>query len=196
MITYPRIVLASASPRRAELLSQIGVPFDVRPAAIAEEHPVGASPVHAAEHVARDKAAAVAVLTTDSRPVLGSDTVVVLDGEALGKPEDPRDAREMLGRLAGRTHTVATGVALAWDAAASGESWVVETEVTFRDLRPSEIDAYVASGRPMDKAGAYGIQEDAAAFVERVDGCYYAVVGLPLARLSRWLLAWNEEHGA
>ena len=196
MARYPRIVLASASPRRAELLSQIGVPFDVRPAAIAEDHPIGVSPARAAEQVARDKAATVAALTLDSRPVLGSDTVVVLDGEALGKPNDAHDAREILGRLGGRTHTVATGVALAWDRGASVDSWVVETAVTFRDLDAREIETYVDSGGPMDKAGAYGIQEDAAAFVERIDGCYYAVVGLPLARLSSWLLAWNETHSA
>ncbi len=196
MPTYPHIVLASASPRRAELLRQIAVPFDVVPAAISEEHPAALSPADAAESVARDKAGAVGGHARGDRPVLGADTVVVLDGEALGKPTDAADARDILQRLSGRTHTVATGVALAWDGGASVESWVVETDVVFRDLRPPEIDAYVDSGRPMDKAGAYGIQEDAAAFVERIDGCYYAVVGLPLSRLSRWLLTWDERRRA
>ncbi len=193
MARYPRIVLASASPRRAALLDQIGVTYDVRPADIAEEHPADLSPTQGAESVARDKALAVARREEADRIVLGSDTVVILDGEALGKPTDAEDARRMLRQLSGRSHVVATGVALARELGQRVESWVEETTVTFRDLTDSDIEAYVVSGRPMDKAGAYGIQEDAAAFVDRVDGCYYSVVGLPLSRLSAVLLEWREE---
>jgi septum formation protein len=196
MSRYPHIVLASASPRRASLLELIGVTFDVCPADIDEE-PAGAlGPAEGAESVARDKALAVAGTTAPDRIVLGADTVVVLDDAALGKPEGPAEARHMLRLLSGRSHVVATGVALASSGGLRVESWVVETTVTFRDVSDAEIGAYVDSGRPMDKAGAYGIQEDAAAFVERVDGCYYSVVGLPLARLSVVLAAWPEARDA
>ena len=191
MAPYPHIVLASASPRRAALLDQIGVTYDICPANIAEEHPDGLTPSAGAECVARDKARAVARADKADRIVLGADTVVALDGEALGKPASRDDARETLRRLSDRSHLVATGVAVASAAGRRVESWVVEATVTFRKITEGEIEAYVASGRPMDKAGAYGIQEDAAAFVERVEGCYYAVVGLPLARLSVVLRDWN-----
>jgi septum formation protein len=191
---YPRIVLASASPRRAELLRQVGVAFDVVPADIVERHPVGMPPGDAARQVACDKVTAVADLTNRELPVLAADTVVILDDEALGKPRDDDEARAMLSRLSGRTHTVATGVALIGSGEQRVESWLVETAVTFRAVDAAEIDAYVATGRPLDKAGAYGIQEDAAAFVEAVDGCYYAVVGLPLADLTRRLMVMQRKR--
>lgn len=193
MSMYPHIVLASASPRRAELLRQIGVRFDVVPADIPEEHPPGMAPADAAAGVARDKAVAVANVTGRDLPVLAADTVVVLGDDVLGKPRDCGEAREMLGMLSGRTHTVATGVALIAASRNDVESWVVETDVTFRELDAAEIAAYVGSGRPLDKAGAYGIQEDAAAFVETIRGCYYTVVGLPLARLSQRLIAMRRD---
>ena len=194
MAMYPRIVLASASPRRAELLRQVGVEFNVVPADIVERHPPGMAPGDAARQVACDKATAVADLTNRELPVLAADTVVILDDEALGKPRDVDEARAMLSRLSGRTHTVATGVALIGRGEQRAESWLVETAVTFRAVDAAEIDAYVATGRPLDKAGAYGIQEDASAFVEAVDGCYYAVVGLPLAGLTQRLMVMQRER--
>lgn len=144
-----------------------------------------------AEALARKKALAVAQAVGKSPPydwVLAADTAVVLDGHLLGKPSHPQEAAEMLRRLSGRTHEVVTGVALVGLCGELRvESWHEITCVTFRPLRDAEIVAYVATGRPMDKAGAYGIQEEAAAFVTRIEGCYFNVVGLPLARLAERL---------
>lgn len=191
---YRGVILASGSPRRAELLRQIGVPFVVVPSDVEEgvSLPVG----EGTENLAREKALAVARRVGESPPydlVLAADTVVVVEGDVLGKPSHPQEAREMLCRLSGRTHEVVTGVALVWlSGGLCVESWHETTSVTFRPLRDAEIAAYVATGRPMDKAGAYGIQEEAAAFVARVEGCYFNVVGLPLARLAERLFVEGE----
>ena len=199
MSLYPRVVLASASPRRAALLSQVGIPFDVIPSGVEESFRSGVPVESEIERVARAKALHVATsggLSSEHRAVLGADTAVVVDGEALGKPADASEALDMLRRLSGRTHLVVTGVALVWgdrwgpgveDEPDRIESWTTVTEVEFRPLLEDEIGSYVRSGRPLDKAGAYGIQEDAAAFVSRIDGCYFNVVGLPLARLCERL---------
>ena len=202
MSLYPRIVLASASPRRAELLSQVGIPFDVMPSGV-DELLDGAQSVEAGiEAVARSKAVHIASSngpTQAHQAVLGADTEVVVDGEALGKPANAGDAAAMLERLSARTHLVVTGVAIVWSGPwgpgtdfgrARIESWTAVTEVTFRTLHDREIQHYVSSGRPMDKAGAYGIQEDAAAFVSRVGGCYFNVVGLPLSAVCERL--WDR----
>jgi septum formation protein len=181
-VSRPRVILASQSPRRRELLTLIGVPHDVRPADIDERYLPGEAPHAHAERLAREKATAIA---TPEAVVIGSDTIVVVDGDVLGKPKDVGDAAGMLRRLSGRSHTVITAVAVAWRGRL--ESEVEEVGVTFHAMTDAEIDAYIATGEPMDKAGAYGIQGYGATIVERVDGDYFAVMGLPLQRLVRIL---------
>ncbi|HVE77784.1 MAG TPA: Maf family protein [Gemmatimonadaceae bacterium] len=187
----PRLILASASPRRRELLTLIGVAHEVRPADIDETpHPDEAPAVHA-ERLARGKAAALAAREPEAL-VVGADTIVVIDDRILGKPRDVDEARGMLRRLSGRTHTVYTAVA-----AARGdrlESGVEHVAVTFRALSDAEIAAYVATGEPMDKAGAYGIQGYGATIVERIDGDYFAVMGLALGRLVRLLARLGARY--
>ena len=183
-MTALRVILASQSPRRRELLSLVGIAHDVRPADIDESYLTGEPPRDHAERLARGKAEVIAAREPDA-VVIGSDTIVVVDGDVLGKPTDENDAVRMLARLAGRSHTVVTAVAVAW----RGEtrSAVEEVEVTFHPLSRGEIDAYIATREPMDKAGAYGIQGYGATIVARVDGDYFAVMGLPLQRLIRLL---------
>jgi septum formation protein len=183
-MTSPRVILASQSPRRRELLTLAGIPHEVRPADIDETHPPGEPPRDHAERLAREKAAAIAAAEPGAL-VIGSDTIVVVDGDVLGKPADAADAERMLARLSGRTHVVMTGVAVAW----RGEtrSAVEKVDVTFHRLSSREIAEYVATREPMDKAGAYGIQGYGATIVARVDGDYFAVMGLPLQRLVRLL---------
>ncbi|MDZ7269797.1 MAG: Maf family protein [candidate division KSB1 bacterium] len=187
------VILASASPRRAELLRKIGLDFEVHPSHIDEED--GVYHLHPAEMVvelARRKALAVAD-RYDSALVIGADTTVVLEGVVLGKPATPEEAAAMLARLAGRTHEVYTGFAIVDRPTGRLARGVEKTEVTFRPLRPEEIAAYVASGAPMDKAGAYGIQDFSAVFVERIAGCFYNVVGFPLTRFYRTLQEFCES---
>jgi septum formation protein len=182
--TPVRVVLASQSPRRRELLALVGIPHDVVPADIDETPLPHEAPAAYTERLAREKAAAVAHRFPDA-VTIGSDTTVVIDGELLAKPEDEADARRMLRQLSGRTHTVHTAVAVSrGDRVASG---VEDVAVTFRALSDDEIAAYVATREPMDKAGAYGIQGFGATIVERIDGDYFAVMGLPLVRLTRLL---------
>jgi septum formation protein len=175
-----RIVLASQSPRRRELLSLIGIPHEVRPADLDESILPGESPTEHAERLARSKAEAVAA-REPAAVVIGSDTIVVLDGEILGKPRDAGEAATTLRRLSGRTHTVHTAVAVARNG--HTVSAVESVEVTFRPLTDAQIETYIATGEPMDKAGAYGIQGYGAVIVERVHGDYFAVMGLALGRL-------------
>ena len=177
-MTRPRVVLASASPRRRDLLSLIGIEHEVRPANIDESYRDGETPRAHAERLAREKAEAI---EAPDAVTIGSDTIVVVDGEVLGKPRDDAHAAEMLERLSGRSHVVMTGVAVRWQHRMA--SSLVEVRVTFRELARDEIQAYVATGEPMDKAGAYGIQGYGATIVERIDGDYFAVMGLPLERL-------------
>jgi septum formation protein len=175
-----RVILASQSPRRRELLTLIGIPHEVRPADLDETMRPGESPTGYAERLARAKAQAVA--EGDERAiVIGADTIVVLDGEVLGKPADASEAVQTLRRLAGRTHTVHTAVAVAHGGHL--ESGVESVEVTFRPLTQEQVEAYVATGEPLDKAGAYGIQGYGAVIVERIHGDYFAVMGLALGRL-------------
>ena len=178
----PHVILASHSPRRRELLTLVGIPHEVRPADIDESYGAGELPHAHAERLAREKAAVVARSAPDA-VVVGSDTIVVLDGDVLGKPRDEREAASMLMRLSGRTHTVMTAVAVMWRGVE--RSAVEEVEVTFHTLTSAEIDAYIATREPMDKAGAYGIQGFGATIVARVDGDYFAVMGLPLQRMVR-----------
>ena len=191
----PHVILASQSPRRRELLTLVGIPHEVRPADIDESYGAGELPHAHAERLAREKAAVVARSAPDA-VVIGSDTIVVLDGDVLGKPRDERDAASMLMRLSGRTHTVMTAVAVMWRGVE--RSAVEEVEVTFHTLTSAEIDAYIATREPMDKAGAYGIQGFGATIVARVDGDYFAVMGLPLQRMVRLMtdLGLSYRFGA
>ncbi len=191
------LVLASASPRRRELLAQAGYTFEVHPAHIPEDPLPGENAIGYVSRLAREKAQAVfKQLIAESKPgnqrldgeslaVLGADTTVTLDNHILGKPEDAADATRMLRLLSGRTHRVITGVALV-----SADYVEVAAEVTavrFVTLADAEIAAYVATGEPMDKAGAYAIQGRAARWIPRIEGCYFNVVGLPLALVSTLL---------
>jgi septum formation protein len=179
-----RLVLASASPRRADLLRAAGFAFVVRPASIDES----ATPDESAAALVRRLAAAKAAAVATADPldvVIGADTVVVLDGSILGKPRDDRDATAMLERLSGRGHEVLTGVSIRQGGRAIVS--VEETRVYFAPLRADEIAWYVASGEPRDKAGAYGIQGLASRFVERIEGSHANVVGLPVAAVQRAL---------
>jgi len=183
-MTPLRVILASQSPRRRELLTLVGITHEVRPADIDETYLAGEKPAPHAERLARGKCAVIAEREPDAL-VIGSDTIVVVDGEVLGKPKDEGDAAHMLRRLSGRSHIVVTAVAVAW----SGEirSAVEEVNVTFHSLSDDDIAAYIATREPMDKAGAYGIQGYGATIVERVDGDYFAVMGLALNLLARLL---------
>ena len=173
------LVLGSASPRRAALLREMGRPFTVCVSDVPETPRPGEAPAAFARRAALDKGAAVARLCAGAW-VLAADTVVAVDAEILGKPRDDADARRMLRQLADRRHDVLTGVALFAPDGVCAETVVVRTAVTFRALSDAEITAYVASGEPADKAGAYAIQGGAAGFVRAVVGSYSNVVGLPI----------------
>jgi len=185
------LVLASASPRRRELLTQVGYTFEVRPAHIPEDPREGEDPIAYVTRLAREKAEAVFRelsangSAADALVILGADTTVTLDNHILGKPEDAADAARMLRMLSGRSHHVITGVAVV--TAAGVEVAAEVTAVRFLTMTDEEIAAYVATGEPMDKAGAYGIQGLAARWIPRVEGCYFNVVGLPLALVSTLL---------
>lgn len=190
-VTPPRLILASQSPRRRDLLSLIGLAHEVMPADVDESVLPDESPAAHAERLARAKACAIAVLDRDAI-VVGSDTIVVLDGHILGKPADATDAARMLRMLSGRTHTVLTAVAVA--RGTSLASSVESVEVTFRALSDELIASYVATGEPLDKAGAYGIQGYGATIVERIHGDYFAVMGLALGRLVDLLGAVGARY--
>jgi len=177
------LILASASPRRWELLRQTGLHFTVFPVELDEEIKVGESPATAVERLALEKAQACARHLSKGL-VLGSDTVVSLEGRILGKPHSEEEARTMLQGLSGKTHQVWTGLALL--DLEEDRRWLDQesTAVTFRSLAPEEIDDYIRSGEPLDKAGAYAIQGRAAFFIPRIEGCYFNVVGLPLFKLG------------
>lgn len=194
-MSAPRIVLASGSPRRRLLLEQLGLTVEVRPAHVNEAVLPGEKPGPHVERLAREKVAAVAGEPGDAL-VIGGDTVVVLDGEILGKPRDAGHAVEMLLRLEGREHRVDTGVAVAAPGGAM-RSAVVSATVRFRPLGRRAAEAYVATGEPMDKAGAYGIQGYGSVLVEEVRGDYFAVMGLPVQRVVRLFedLGYRYEFG-
>lgn len=177
-----RVVLASSSPRRRELLSLAGIAHEVMPADIDERYLPGEQPRAHAERLARAKAAKISV---PGAVVVAADTIVVVDGDVLGKPRDETEAARMLRLLSGRTHVVLTAVAVAVDGDIA--SALEEVDVTFHPLADEDITRYVATGEPMDKAGAYGIQGFGATIVARVDGDYFAVMGMPLQLLVRLL---------
>ena len=172
-----RVILASQSPRRRELLSLIGVDHDVQPADIDETPFPDEAPIPHTERLARAKAQVIASLAPDAL-VIAADTIVVIDGDILGKPADIAEARTMLARLSGRTHEVCTAMAVAIGEQVLTE--VVRVAVRFRPLSAETISRYVNTGEPMDKAGAYGIQGFGATLVEHIDGDYFAVMGLSL----------------
>lgn len=188
--TYPAVLLASRSPRRRELLEQLGIAYAVLDVVVDESVLEGEAPAVYAERVARQKALAGRIQCThDPRPVLAADTCVVLDDVILGQADSPTSAAGMLQQLSGRSHRVIT--ALVVDHAKQQSLRLVSTQVWFRELSASEIAAYSQSSEPIGKAGAYAIQGSAAAFIERIEGSYSAVVGLPLFELAELLRAPN-----
>lgn len=183
-MTPPFFLLASRSPRRQSLLTLLDIPFEVCPADVDESIPDGEEPKAAAKRIALEKARAVA-RRYPNRLVVGADTVVVIDGVCLGKPGDLLEAAAMLRRLSGHSHLVVTGVALVHHAIRKETTFVETTRVTFRSLTRKMIDYYVTHYPPLDKAGAYGIQDWSACFVDGIEGCYQNVVGFPIARFVR-----------
>jgi len=181
------LILASASPRRQELLRQAGIPIEVHPAHVREERADGEQPLEYACRLAREKAQSVAG-RFPGRYVLGADTIVVVDEQILEKPVDAQDAARMLRLLSGRGHIVTTAVSLATPYGFT-DTHSSTTEVSFRDLEDKEIGQYIAGGEPMDKAGAYAIQGGAGAWVQRIQGEYSNVVGLPLSLVTAMLLS-------
>jgi septum formation protein len=187
------LILASQSPRRKKLLKQIGMKFRVIPSRVAEVISPQQTPGENAQRIAMEKAADVA-LRVNKGIVIGADTIVVLDHHVLGKPNSKDDAKRMLRLLSGREHSVFTGFALIDVETGKHTAGVEETKVRFRRLMEQEVIDYVRSGSPMDKAGAYGIQDDfGAVFIERVNGCYYNVVGFPLARFYSTLQKFEAD---
>ena len=187
-----KIVLASASPRRSELLASAGYSFAIVPADIDETPYPGEDPVAHVLRLAEGKAAAAAKLAP-GRFFIGADTIVLLDGEVLGKPKDNADATNMLQRLSGRMHHVITGFSLFDSESGKAVTRHVSTEVYFREVPADEIAAYVDTGCPLDKAGAYAIQGGAASMVEKINGSYTNVVGLPLCELVNLLKEYGVE---
>ena len=189
--SVPRIVLASQSPRRAELIGRLGLEFDTIPADIDETPFAGEAPDAHAERLAREKAQAIAVSRPDAL-VVGSDTIVVIDGDILGKPRDRDHAVEMLLRLARREHEVCTGIAVVHGDRV--ESGLERVRVRFRALDRRACEEYVATGEPMDKAGAYGIQGFGSAIVTGIEGDYFAVMGLPVVRMLTLFERFGWEY--
>jgi len=194
----PRLILASTSPRRRELLGLLGLPFAIVASHFDEDSlpPVGLAPADYVTRLASGKAREVAARTAGDALVIGADTTVVLDGDFLGKPADAEDARAMLRRLGGRTHQVYTGLCLVpVHGSAAGEAITdaAVTDVTFDPIPEDALRAYVATGEPLDKAGAYGIQGRALSFIPAIHGDYFNVVGLPLEYLRRHLLPYFPD---
>lgn len=181
------IILASQSPRRRELLASAGIPFVIRVAGIDESAQAGELPQQYVRRIAARKA--LAVPKHGDECVLGADTTVTVDGRILGKPTDAQDAAGMLRQLSGRTHEVLTGICMRYRSGIVIDASV--TEVEFARISEEDIGAYVASGEPMDKAGAYAIQGIASRYVVRIDGCYANVVGLPVSLVFKYLRKWS-----
>ena len=190
-----KLILASGSPRRAEILRAAGLPFTVLSSAVDETPIPGESAQDMVRRLAAAKAELVAARAVGPAIVIAADTVVTLDGTILGKPRTTEDARQMLEKLSGRTHSVLTGVSLIRLPDTEHREFLETTHVHFNSVEPEEILRYLASGEPFDKAGAYAIQGRAGRYIPRVEGCYFNVVGLPLARLMHALaeLGWSED---
>lgn len=183
--------LASQSPRRKELLTLAGLSFEVLVSGCDETVPDGFTAEQTVQHLANLKAEAVLQLCKPEDTVLAADTIVVIDGQILGKPKDKDDAFAMLRSLSGRTHTVMTGVCIA--NGSKRKEFVSKTDVTFYELTDEEISTYIATGDPMDKAGGYGIQSKGVVLVEKINGDYSNVVGLPLAQCVRELCIFGIQ---
>jgi len=179
------IILASASPRREQLLRQVGCDFRVIPSMAEENNEAALPPSELVREHARAKAQDVAHGVSPNDIVIGADTIVVLDGRVYGKPGDETQACKMLGELSGKVHSVWSGIAVVGNGICITDA--VETRVTLSALTPVQIRRYAATGEPLDKAGAYAVQGFGAVFVEKIEGCYFNVVGLPLHALSRLL---------
>jgi septum formation protein len=194
-VSSTKLILASASPRRAEILRAAGFTFTVMSSAVDETPVPGESAQDMVQRLADAKAELVAARAVGPAIVIAADTAVLIDGEILGKPRATDDARQMLAKLAGHVHDVITGVAVIRLPDADRRSFVETTHVHFAQLTPEELTSYLATDEPFDKAGAYAIQGRAARFIPRIEGCYYNVVGLPLARLCFSLaeLGWSED---
>jgi len=190
-----KLILASASPRRAEILRNAGIQFSVLSSAVDETGVPGESPQDLVRRLALAKAELVAARAVGPAIVIAADTIVALEGAILGKPRTSEDARQMLAKLSGRTHTVMTGVSLVRLPDVERREFIETTQVHFASISKEEIAKYLSSGEPFDKAGAYAIQGLGGRFVPRIDGCYFNVVGLPLPRLCKELaeLGWSEE---
>lgn len=192
------LVLASSSPRRQELIATLGLPVHIKPSHADETTPADWTPDRVVRQLSLRKAQAVADALEppegERRIVIGSDTIVALDGEIMGKPRDAEDAKRMLGRLSGREHEVYTGVTCL-EAGPEGRTSTAHrvTKVRMRALTEAQIARYVASGEPLDKAGAYGIQGKGALLVEAIEGCFFTVVGLPLSLLAEMLEPFGVE---
>jgi len=193
-----KLILASASPRRAEILRDAGITFSVISSAVDETPYAGESPSDLVQRLANAKADLVAARSVGPAIVIAADTVVVLEGRILGKPGSTDDARRILEKISGRTHSVLTGIALIRLPDADRRQFVESTLVQFASLSADEITRYLATAEPHDKAGAYGIQGRAGRYIPRIEGCYFNVVGLPLAHLISALreLGWSEEESS
>jgi len=193
-----KLILASASTRRAEILHTAGLPFTVLSSAVDETPVPSESAKEMVQRLAAAKAELAAARAVGPAIVIAADTVVTLEGTVMGKPRTTDDARQMLEKLSGRTHSVVTGVALIRLPDAERREFFETTQVHFGALDEDEIVRYLASGEPFDKAGAYAIQGRAGRYIPRIEGCYYNVVGLPLARLCSALaeLGWSDEEFA
>jgi septum formation protein len=189
-----RLILASASTRRAQVLRDAGIEFEARLAEVEESRRPKETPEAMAQRLAQEKAVAGATGVAGSALVIAADTAVVSEGSVLGKPDSPADAHRMLRLLAGRTHKVVTGLAVLRLPDRELRVELETTRVAIAPLTDRDIEEYVASGEPLDKAGGYGIQGRAGRFVTRIEGCYFNVVGLPLARLYRLMveLGWSS----
>jgi septum formation protein len=190
-----RLILASASIRRADILRDAGIPFTVLSSAVDETPYPGETPQDLVRRLALAKAELVAERAVGPAIVIAADTIVTVDGHILGKPRSSDDARHMLEKLSGRMHSVFTGVALIRLPDAERRTFVETTHVHFDKLDQEEISRYLATGEPHDKAGAYAIQGRAGRYIPRIEGCFFNVVGLPLARLQHSLyeLGWSED---
>jgi len=190
-----KLILASASPRRAEILRDAGLQFSVLSSAVDETPVPGETPHELVSRLALAKAELVAARALGPAIVIAADTVVTLESAVLGKPRTSEDARQMLEKLSGRTHSVLTGVVLIRLPDAERREFIETTQVHFTSIANEEIVKYLASGEAFDKAGAYAIQGLGGRYIPRIDGCYFNVVGLPLARLCKELaeLGWSEE---
>ncbi len=190
-----KLILASASERRAGILRDAGIPFIVMSSAVDETPSPGESPHDLVQRLAAAKAELVAARAVGPAIVIAADTIVTLEGHIFGKPRSSDDARRMVEKLSGRTHAVLTGVALIRLPDAERLTFVESTLVHFAALSAEEISRYLATGEPHNKAGAYAIQGRAGRYIPRIEGCYFNVVGLPLARLQQTLasLGWSED---